>query len=416
MRLPIPCTLLAVVALAFNAGSAQTVSRQLAITPTSVNFGSVSVGSSTNVSLTITNTGNKSTTLKPPRITGTGFSCNGLPASLGPGQSSAFTVTFTPASVGIVSGSLSVGGTGSNQPATVALSGMGSGYPQLATSPISLSFGTVTVGTSSTLPVTITNTGAASATISQYGATGSGFSVSGLMLPLSLAPGQSTSFSVTFTPSTAGTASGTASVVSNASNSPTNVALDGSSISAVGQLATNPTTLSFGTVTVGTSSTLPVVLTNTGTGGTTISQATISGSGFSVSGLALPLTLAPGEGTSFNVAFAPTTAGSVSGSVSLASDASNSPTSVSLSATGGNQHYVSLSWTDTSTVAGYNIYRATQSGGPYTQINSSLDPNMSYTDDTVLAGQTYYYVTTAVSSTGIESTYSAEVAAVIPSP
>jgi len=79
-------------------------------------------------------------------------------------------------------------------------------------------------------------------------------------------------------------------------------------------------------------------------------------------------------------------------------------------------HSVSLSW-DASTsqqVIGYNVYRGPNPGGPYTQINSSLDPNTSYTDGTVQSGQTYYYVTTAVNSDNTQSEYSNQTEAVIP--
>jgi len=69
-----------------------------------------------------------------------------------------------------------------------------------------------------------------------------------------------------------------------------------------------------------------------------------------------------------------------------------------------------------SPVNGYNVYRSGKSGGPYTKINSPLDLSTIYTDTTVLAGQTYYYVTTAVDSDGTESTYSNEVPAAIPTP
>jgi fibronectin type 3 domain-containing protein len=65
-------------------------------------------------------------------------------------------------------------------------------------------------------------------------------------------------------------------------------------------------------------------------------------------------------------------------------------------------------------VAGYNVYRGTVSGGPYSQINSSLQSGTSYTDDTVAAGETFYYVTTAVDSSGLESDYSNQAEAVIP--
>lgn len=80
-------------------------------------------------------------------------------------------------------------------------------------------------------------------------------------------------------------------------------------------------------------------------------------------------------------------------------------------------HSVSLSWTaSTSTVVGYNIYRSTVSGGPYTKVNSTPVSGTTYTDQTVLGNTTYYYVATAVSSTGSESTYSNQVSASVPGP
>ena len=60
------------------------------------------------------------------------------------------------------------------------------------------------------------------------------------------------------------------------------------------------------------------------------------------------------------------------------------------------------------------MYRAGQSGGPYTKINSGLDANTAYTDGSVVGGQTYYYATTAVNSNGQESSYSNLAPAVIP--
>jgi fibronectin type 3 domain-containing protein len=66
-------------------------------------------------------------------------------------------------------------------------------------------------------------------------------------------------------------------------------------------------------------------------------------------------------------------------------------------------------------VDGYNLYRGTVSGGPYTRLNSTLNTTMSATDTTVVAG-TYYYVTTAVNAAGTESAYSNQVQAVVPSP
>lgn len=76
---------------------------------------------------------------------------------------------------------------------------------------------------------------------------------------------------------------------------------------------------------------------------------------------------------------------------------------------------VELSWkASTSSVAGYNVYRSGTSDGPYTKINPSLDTSTAYADSSVQAGHTYYYVTTALSSSGMESSYSNQTTAVIP--
>jgi fibronectin type 3 domain-containing protein len=84
--------------------------------------------------------------------------------------------------------------------------------------------------------------------------------------------------------------------------------------------------------------------------------------------------------------------------------------------TGQTQHTVDLSWTASADAVGYNIYRGTVSDGPYTMINSSLDSTTAYADSTVVSGQTYYYVVTAVDSQSQESAYSNQTQAVVPTP
>jgi hypothetical protein len=83
----------------------------------------------------------------------------------------------------------------------------------------------------------------------------------------------------------------------------------------------------------------------------------------------------------------------------------------------GTPHSVALGWSasNSTNVAGYNLYRGGVSGGPYTKVNSVL-LGVAYSDDTVLSGQTYYYVATAVDSSNNESAYSNEAQAVVPSP
>lgn len=95
----------------------------------------------------------------------------------------------------------------------------------------------------------------------------------------------------------------------------------------------------------------------------------------------------------------------------------NGSNATSINFTGSQQaaHSVGLSWNaSTSTVSGYNLYRGTTNGGPYSKINSGLITTLSYTDTSVSSGNTYYYVSTAVDSSGNESVYSDQATAVIP--
>jgi fibronectin type 3 domain-containing protein len=103
----------------------------------------------------------------------------------------------------------------------------------------------------------------------------------------------------------------------------------------------------------------------------------------------------------------------------VTSNATNSPISISVSGTGTQAvaHSVSLSWTaSTSSVIGYNVYRSTISGGPYTLITGSPNGGITYTDTAVQAGVTYFYVVTAVDANGNESAFSNEASATIPTP
>src|ERR1700747_600511 len=83
------------------------------------------------------------------------------------------------------------------------------------------------------------------------------------------------------------------------------------------QLATSPSTINFNNVPIGGSQTQSATLTNAGQSRVVISQATVTGSGFSRDSLALPITLAAGQSVTCTVIFNPQSSGSVSGSVSI---------------------------------------------------------------------------------------------------
>jgi hypothetical protein len=89
-----------------------------------------------------------------------------------------------------------------------------------------------------------------------------------------------------------------------------------------------------------------------------------------------------------------------------------------LTGPGAVYHAVTLNWvaSASSNVAGYNIYRAGVSGGPYTQVNSVTAPATTDVDASIQAGGAYYYVVTAVDSSSNESLPSNEAPATVPSP
>jgi fibronectin type 3 domain-containing protein len=127
--------------------------------------------------------------------------------------------------------------------------------------------------------------------------------------------------------------------------------------------------------------------------------------------------LNPSQALTFSVIFDPIAAGSTNGSITITSNATGSPATISLTGTGVAvvTHTVSLTWNESgSSAVGFNIYRSTTSGSGYVKINGSLVASMNYTDASVQNSTTYYYVTTAVDSSGNESAFSNEAPAVIP--
>jgi len=309
--------------------------------------------------------------------------------------------------------------TGCSGVSSGAPANQGSGQTTLTVSPTSLDFGDVAVGGTKTITVTVGNSAnsAASVSISQVSIGGADFTLSSVPpLPLVLTPGQTANVAVTFSPQSAGPLTGTLAVTSDASNANVSVPLSGNGLAA-GQLGVSPATMDFGDVTVGNSANQTGTLT-AGASDITVSSAAWNGQGYSVSGITFPVTVPAGQSVNYTVTFTPQAPGSAPGTISFVSDATNSPTNQTLTGNGvlASQHSVALSWDpSTSDVIGYNVYRGTQSGGPYpTKLTPSPQAGTSFTDANVASGTTYYYVATSVDSNNTESTHSNEASAAIP--
>jgi hypothetical protein len=93
-----------------------------------------------------------------------------------------------------------------------------SGKGQLTASPSTFEFGNVTVGSQLSQTGTLT-AGKSSVTVYTANWNGPGFSLSGISFPLTIPAGKTASFTASFAPQTAGTATGTLSFLTNALNS-----------------------------------------------------------------------------------------------------------------------------------------------------------------------------------------------------
>ena len=465
----------------------------LAASATSLNFGNVVAGSSSPQTLTLTNTGTAVVTISQATITGAGFSVVGgmSSVSIAAGQNHAFQVQFAPTGTGSASGSISIASDATNSPLTVSLSGTemtGTGLaitvhpanqsviagqtatftvvatgkgtltyqwkksgaaisgatsasyttpavtssetgaqftvvvtdsdgsltsnpatltvtssavaPSITTQPANK---TVTAGQTATFSVTATGTAPLTYQWKKNGATISGAASASYTTPATAASDNGTQFTVTVTNSVSSAASNAAKLTVNAAGTL--------------NLNASPLSLNFSSVNLGSNHILPVTFTNGGNSDVTISNVTISGAGYTASGVQSGQIVSPGQTATLNVTFAPAATGLIPGSIKVASNAANSQASITLAGTGVQtvSHSVDLIWTaSASTVSGYNGYRSTVSGGPYTKVNSSPVAATTFTDTTVQASQTYFFVVTSVDSSGVESANSTEVSAIIP--
>jgi hypothetical protein len=401
--------------LTLHAPQARATGGPLLLTPTTVQFGNVNVDTSTSMPVTMKNVGNapivisNETFSASPSITLSGIK---LPVTLSVGQSLTFVVKFAPTVVGAQYGGVLFSSSAAHSGVVLWIIGSGA-QPSVSAAPTSASFGSVAVGASTSQTIQLKNTGTTPLTISAATASGTGFSVSGLTLPVTLSAATSATLTIKFAPKSAGAVSGAATVTGSFAS--VSVPISGTGVSDTTTLSASAVTENFGNVTVGSSATATVSLKNTGNSSVTISTVSSAGNGISASGAA-DVILSPGQATTLTVKFAPTKAGAVTGSVTVAGNASNSPVTIAVSGDGvapPSTYSVNLSWTPSASsgVSGYDVYRGTVSGGPYTRIGSSS--TVDYTDSSVQANTEYFYVVTSVDA-GLQSAYSSQIAVSVP--
>jgi Domain of unknown function (DUF4082)/Abnormal spindle-like microcephaly-assoc'd, ASPM-SPD-2-Hydin len=214
--------------------SAQTTAAdpQLKVSATTMNFGSITVGSSTTASITLTSSGTSPLTVNSAAVSGTGFSLTAgtFPTTLNPNSSMTLQVEFKPTASGAKTGKLTISSnstTGSSSVVTLSGTG-GAANPQLKVSATTLAFGSVAVNTATTGSVTLTSSGTSAVTVSSASISGTGFSIVGGSFPTTLNPNQTMTVQLQFKPTASGSDSGKLTVSSNStSGSPATVTLSG---------------------------------------------------------------------------------------------------------------------------------------------------------------------------------------------
>ena len=306
-------------------------SAPVSLSPTSLNFGTLAVGS-TSAAKTVTVTNRLKVALGVTSIAASGpfaVASSTCGTSVAAGANCTVGITFTPTALGSATGVLTFTDSALTSPQTVNLTGTGSVPVTLSTS--SVSFSTVVVGnTSAAKTVTVTNRQSITLTFTSIAASGP-FAVASNTCGTSVAAGASCLVGVTFSPTTTGSITGMLTFTDDASNSPQTVRLSGSGSAPV-TLSTS--SLSFGTVTVGTTSAAKsVTLTNRQT--VALSMGSIAASvGFAVASNTCGASIAAGTSCTVGVTFSPTAAGSVAGTLAFTDSAATSPQVVSLSGTG----------------------------------------------------------------------------------
>jgi len=243
-----------------------------------------------------------------------GSTCTGAVTANSP---CAVHVTFRPLASGVRNGTVEITDGSGNVLATTAISGFG-GSPVAQLTPTYLPFGAVPVGSSETLPVTVTNGGEGTLTVAASISASSDYTIAGSTCGSGVTPGNSCTLQVEFTPTSISTThDGLLTVQTNSGNATVGLAGTGSGLSVFGGF--NGAPLEFGTINDGSTEVLPLTITNVGLPGTVTIGAAIT-----VRSTTTPTTtyevlnttqntcqagIAAGQSCTLPVEFAPTTSG-----------------------------------------------------------------------------------------------------------
>jgi MBG domain-containing protein/HYDIN/CFA65/VesB family protein/centrosomal CEP192-like protein len=364
------------------------------VTPTTISFGNQLVGTTSAPQMvTVKNTGITAVTVTsvtivsvtPPPPATAPFTALTNCAKIAAGKSCTFNVKFAPTAMGQVTAKLTINFASPVAAQTVSLGGTGIA-PVATPSTTSLSFGNQQEGTTSgpqsmtlsntgTAPLQINNITIGGANPGNFAETNTCGNTTGAKFPATLAVGAPPcTITVTFAPNATGTRAANLSIsVAKPATSQT-VSLSGTGVAPSATILPNP--LAFGSETDGTTTSMPVTLSNTGSGPLTVTSIGISGSStFTQTNTCSPTPATVTTSCTINVSFKPTTVGAKSATLSVSIRYLSMPLTVSLTGTGTTGTGTPPTFTSSSstifTVGVAGSFTPTASGSPTPTIAES---------------------------------------------
>ncbi len=308
------------------------------VSPLTLDFGSVNLEDSLDLTVTITNEGENDLNVTDLVSSNSVYTViDATPIVVANGTPVDITVRYLPTADSVQTGDLDIISDDPDEgTVTVALTGQGSPVdPEIDVSPLSLDFGSVNVNDSTDLTVTITNLGVNDLTVDDLISTNTAFEIVD-SAPITVANGTPVDITVRFKPTVDVTENGDLEIVSDDADEDTVVvSLTGIGLSTDPDIDVSPLSLDFGTIDTGTTSDLTVTIDNLGVDDVTVDSITIDNAKYSVTTPTTPFTVVAGTPTDVTVQFAPDTALTEAGTMTVHSnDPDEATIDVSLTGTG----------------------------------------------------------------------------------
>ncbi len=297
----------------------------IVVEPSALDFGTVSLGESTERTLTVGNDGTAALAVTAVQSGDPAFSVvEESSFELPPAESRTLSIRFAPSAVGTQQATLSIESNDPDQPAAaVALAGAALGVPGISVTPAEIDFGTLVLGQSSERALTVRNTGSAELSVVSVKTNDPAFTVIG-ETAFTLAPGASSKLTIRFLPTAVGQRQVNLIIESNDTNQPTlSVVLSGRVVG-VSSIVVEPTSIDFGTVLLGQSADEAVTVRNTGSANLVVSKVQSSSLAFVLVGDSA-FDLAPGASKTIAIQFSPTVSGQAQASLTVESNDSSRP-------------------------------------------------------------------------------------------